>query len=132
MENGGGLDQHGIDEYSGNSDPERPISRDTLVSAVANEQRRAILASLTRASEHTLGYDALVDRVADLIHDDHTTRASDEHRLRARIVLHHAHLPKLADAGIIEYEAGSGHVRFVGGELEQDLARLVRPRSTNE
>jgi DNA-binding transcriptional ArsR family regulator len=121
-----------MDESSRQPDGEPPVSRDTLLSAVANEQRRAILASLTEASENTLEYDALVDRLADLFHDEDGGRPSDDERLRARIVLHHAHLPKLAEAGIIEYEAGAGPVRFVGGELERELLTLVRSRNGDE
>jgi hypothetical protein len=135
MEKGGergGPAKEWIDDFSSHPERETPISRDTLLSAVANEQRRAILASLTNASENTLEFDTLVDCVADLIHDEDGARPSDKNRLRARIALHHSHLPKLAEAGIIEYDAGTGPVRFVGGELERELLKLVRSEDDDE
>ncbi|MCU4718176.1 DUF7344 domain-containing protein [Halapricum hydrolyticum] len=125
-------DRQGIDDFSSSAEREQPISPDRILSAVGNEHRRAILNSLTRASDGTLEYDALVERVADMIRDEDTERVSDEHRQRVRIALHHTHLPKLKEAGIIDYEAETRHVQFVGGELEQDLLTLVRSHDSNE
>jgi len=82
---------------------------------------------LDNASEKTLEDDVLVDRVADWVRDEDANLESAEHRQRVRIALHHTHLPKLDEARIIDYEAETGHVRFVGGELEQDLLTLVEP-----
>lgn len=121
-----------IDDLSRAADREGPTSPDTILSAVANEDRRAILDSLTRTPEKPLEYDALVDRVADVIRDEDTERVSDEQRQRARIRLHHTHLPKLEEAGIIDYEADTGRVRFVGGQLEQDILRLIESHDVHE
>ncbi|WP_323173266.1 hypothetical protein [Natrialba sp. PRR66] len=119
-------------EVSGSSGRERLISPDTILSAVANEHRRATLNALDNASEKTLEYDVLVDRVADRVRDEDAKRESDEHRQRIRIVLHHTHLPRLDEARIIDYEAETGHVQFVGGELEQKIRRLVEPYDVHE
>ena len=116
-----------IDEDTGSSGREGSISLDTILSAVANEHRRATLTALDNASGKTLEYDVLVDRVADRVRNEDPRRESDEHQQRVRIALHHTHLPKLEEARIIDYEAETGHVRFVGGELEQDLLTLVEP-----
>jgi|GEM_PF-1106659 len=124
-----------IDAVSGSSGRERPISPDTVLSAVANEHRRAILNALDNASEKTLEFDVLVDRVADRVRDEDAKRESDEsdeHRQRVRIALHHTHLPKLDEARIIDYEAETGNVQFVGGELERDLLTLVEPYDVYE
>ncbi|MEA5389126.1 hypothetical protein VB773_20695 [Haloarculaceae archaeon H-GB2-1] len=67
-----------------------------------------------------------------MIRDEDTERVTDEHRQRVRIALHHTHLPKLEEAGIIDYEAETRHVQFDGGELEQDLLTLVESHDTNE
>jgi hypothetical protein len=124
-------DVQSIDVGSGSSGRERPISPDTILSAVGNEHRRAILNAVTNASEQTLAYDALVDRVADRVRDE-DERVSDEHRQRARIALRHTHLPKLEEAQMIDYEGTTGHVQFVGGELEQEILRLVEPYDAHE
>jgi hypothetical protein len=121
-----------IDEGSGSSVGERAISPDTVLSVVANEHRRAILNALDSASEKTLAYDTLVERVADRIQSKDATRESDEHRQHIRIALHHTHLPKLEEAQIINYEAETGHIQFVGGELEQQILTLVEPYDSHE
>jgi DNA-binding transcriptional ArsR family regulator len=123
----GTRDIQSIDAVPDSSGCERPVSSDAILSAVANEHRRAILNSLDNALEQTLEYDVLVDRVADRVRDDDAKREFDGHRQRVRIALHHTHLPKLEEAGIIDYETETGHVQFVGGELERDLLTLVGP-----
>ncbi|MWV40172.1 hypothetical protein GRS80_10530 [Natrialba sp. INN-245] len=87
---------------------------------------------MDNASERTLEYDVLVDRVADRVRDEDANLESAEHRQRVRIALHHTHLPKLDEARIIDHEAETGHVQFVGGELEQDLLTLVEPYEAHE
>ncbi|ELZ09375.1 hypothetical protein C479_11155 [Halovivax asiaticus JCM 14624] len=110
----------------------RPVSPDRLLAVVANEHRRAILNSLTSASDQTLEYDALVDRVADRVRDEDAERASDEHHQRVRIALTHAHLPKLEEVRIIDYEAETGFVQFTGGKLEQELLTLLESYGADE
>ena len=121
----GTRDIQSIGEDAGSSSRERSISPDMILSALANEHRRATLNALSNASEKTLEYDVLVDLVADRVRDEDTNLESDEHQQRIRIALHHTHFPKLEEAQIIDNEAETGHVRFVGGELEQDLLTLV-------
>jgi DNA-binding transcriptional ArsR family regulator len=125
-------DLQNIDDFSRPAERERPISPDRILSAVANEHRRAILRSLNNVSDRTLEYDTLVDHVAERVEDENMDGVSDEHRQRVRIALHHTHLPKLAEAGIIDYEAEAGHVQFVGGELEQDILALVGSHDADE
>jgi DNA-binding transcriptional ArsR family regulator len=125
-------DLENIDDFSTSTERERVISPDRILSAVANEHRRAILRSLNNVSDRTLEYDTLVDHVAERVEDENTDGVSDEHRQRVRIALHHTHLPKLAEAGIIDYEAEAGQIQFVGGELERDILTLVGPHAANE
>ncbi len=119
-------------DLSSPAEREKSIPPDRLLSAVANEYRRAILESLNSAVGETLDYDTLVDRVADRVRDEDGGQVSDEHRQRVRIALHHTHLPKLEDIRIIDYEAETGHVRFVGGEPVRELLTLVKSYDTYE
>lgn len=128
----GVLDLQNVDDLSRPAERERPISPDRILSAVANEHRRAILNSLNNASDGILEYDALVDRVADRVGDESTGGASDEHRQRVRIALHHTHLPILEEVRMIDYEAEAGHIQFIGGELEQDILTLVGSHDVDE
>ncbi|WP_449421051.1 DUF7344 domain-containing protein [Salinadaptatus halalkaliphilus] len=128
----GTRDIQSINNDSGSSGREKPISSDTILSAVADEHRRAILNALNTSFEETLEYDVLVDHVADRVRDEDAKRESDEHRQRVRIALRHTHLPKLEEARIIDYETETGQIQFVGGELERDLLTLVEPYDGNE
>ena len=121
-----------IDDGSGSSGRERPISPDTILSAVADEHRRAILNALNVPSEQTLEYETLVDRVADRVRNGDAKQGPDEHRQRVRIALCHTHLPKLKDARIIDYETETGQIQFVGGELERDILTIVEPYDGHE
>lgn len=116
-----------IDRVSGSSARKRSTPLDTILTALADEHRRAILNTLDTEPDNTLDYDALVDGVADQIRDEDAdgNEVTDEYRQRIRIVLHHTHLPKLEEAQIIDYKADTGHVTFVGGALEQEILTLV-------
>ena len=128
----GTRDTQSVDAISGSSGRDRPISPDTMLSAVATEHRRAILHALTNASGKSLEFDVLVDRVTERVRDELAEWAPDEHRQRVRIALHHAHLPKLEDARIIEYQAETGHIQYVGGELERELLTLVETNDAHD
>ena len=128
----GARDLQEIDDPSSLAEREPSIPPDEVLSAVANEQRRAIIDSLNSASEKTLDYDTLVDRVADTVRDEDVERASDEQRQRVRIALRHTHLPKLKEIRVIDYEAETDHVQFVGGEMVQEVLTLVKSYDTDE
>ena len=126
----GTRDLQEIDDFSSPAEREQSIPPDEVLSAVANEQRRAIIDSLNSASEKTLDYDTLVDRVADTVRDE--KRVSDEHRQRVRIALRHTHLPKLEEIRVIDHESETGHVQFVGDEMVQDVIELIKSYDTDE
>lgn len=77
-------------------------------------------------------FDALVERVADRLEEVDVEGGSDEYRRRIRIALHHTHLPKLEEARIVDHEAETGQVRFVGGTLERDLLGLIESHDVDE
>jgi hypothetical protein len=103
----------------------RSVSPDEILSAVANEYRRAVLATLDHTLNRTIGFDKLVERVTDRVRDDALERPAGEHHQRVRIALHHVHLPKLEAVRIVDYEVESGNVRYVGTGLELELQALV-------
>jgi len=128
----GTRDLQEIDDFSDPAEREQSIPPDEVLSAVANEQRRAIIDSLNSASENTLDYDTLVDRVADTVRDEERVGISDEQRQRVRIALRHTHLPKLEEIQVIDYDAETGHVQFVGDEMVQEVLMLVKSYDTDE
>lgn len=67
----------------------------------------------------------------ELVEHIHTSKAeqSDETRDRNQLTteLHHVHLPKLTDEGVIEYDPRSQQLRYHGEKrLEEWLERIER------
>lgn len=72
--------------------------------AMANERRRQVVAVLAGESTAT-DLSTLVDRVANRLPSDRTDPTSRPALRQLRVSLHHQHLPKLAAAGLVEYDA---------------------------
>lgn len=107
------------------SDPSRleSASLDSTLTAVGNEHRRAVLRSLARTDGRSLDRDALTDRVAEQVTGAGPT-SSDDHQ-RIAIKLHHVHLPKLAEWGMVAYDPEVGRVRETLDDPEKDLIALL-------
>lgn len=81
-----------------------PLGLDGVFDALRHPRRRYLLSALADESELSLTSLA-TDIVAwedDVPREDVRTEA----RERCRIALHHVHLPKLAEFGIVDYEPG--------------------------
>ena len=81
-------------------------SLETVLNLLADEERRAICLTMVDDEREVL----TVEEVADLVR----SHGIEADRDRLRIDLHHCHLPKLAAAGIIEYDARSNTARYWG------------------
>ena len=92
---------------------------DAVFSAFAHERRRVILRTLSRREPHAVDIDALVAAVCERA--DPPNETAEVHRRRVRVALRHVHLPKLADSGLVEYDAEAGRVRGRGGTAERRL-----------
>lgn len=98
---------------------------------LADGRRRRVVRALADAPERTLDLDRLVDRVARLADDEGEHDEHDEGELRERdriaLRLHHADLPKLSDAGVLDYDPDDGTVRILTGAtlVGWDAARDV-------
>lgn len=108
------------------------VSLDGLLSVLSTEARRVILTSLIRAPNQTLEYETLVDCVADRVRGDRAGPMIDDHRQRIRIALHHNHLPRLKDVGLVEYDTDTGQVALVGGNLHDDLKPLIESHDVTD
>lgn len=80
-----------------------PVTTDRLLTAVADEHRRAVLRSLEATEDSTMALSELVDHVGSSLD------AEDSRHLET--VLHHVHLPKLASCGLVEYDPATRTVR---------------------
>ncbi|WP_262179650.1 helix-turn-helix domain-containing protein [Haloarcula laminariae] len=91
-----------LDCFAGEPDIDYPPP-DDLFRALANRKRRRLLAALPAESTTTL------DELTDIIlgwYDAGDGPADADERAKVRIELVHAHLPLLADAGLVTREDG--------------------------
>ena len=106
------------DENGGN-DAEIP-STDLLFELLADRRRRHILHCLTDQPDGVAEFADLVDAVVD-----HGPETDAGDRKTVRTELYHVHLPKLAEAGVIDYDTRSGAVRYSQQPLlEECLANV--------
>lgn len=87
-----------------NKDHLGDISVDDIYRVLGNRERRALL-DLLRETERTTVPELADDLAAVSNSTEGRTRGDETARVRLR--LHHAHLPKLDEVGLIEYEAES-------------------------
>lgn len=99
-------------------------SLDETLAALADARRRAVLQFLDAQADG-------VASVAELVrHLDAQQRATGREQAaapeRVEAELHHTHLPKLADHGLVEYDLQSGRVTYQPDETTERLLRFVR------
>ncbi|UPW01358.1 hypothetical protein M0R88_04450 [Halorussus gelatinilyticus] len=104
------------------------ISPDAVLSAVADDHRRAVLQILNRTDGGVMEMSALTDAVAEHVRDGEPP--DDDQRRRVRTALHHTHLPKLEACEMVVYDAETEQVRNVADELGQELLALIAPYET--
>ncbi|MFD1647803.1 helix-turn-helix domain-containing protein [Haloarchaeobius litoreus] len=90
---------------------------DRLLDLLADRHRRQVLVTLAGASEPLT-----VDELSELLSDVDETQVE-----RARLELHHTHLPKLEAAGLVEYDPENQSVTLAGSadELTADIKRAA-------
>ena len=95
---------------SGTTDPvfEPTLCPDTVFDVLADRDRRATLHFL-RNSPDVVSFETLAAHIAE-------REVGPGGRDRGQLVvrLHHVTVPKLADAGLLEYDARSGSIRYRG------------------
>ncbi|MFC6718879.1 hypothetical protein ACFQGT_14650 [Natrialbaceae archaeon GCM10025810] len=89
--------------------PKSAPSLDVVFDLLANRRRRYALYYLYDRPDGVSSLDDLVDGVLtyEVIEGD-----VEDHRTTVRTSLQHVHLPKLEDAGIVEYDPRSETVRY--------------------
>lgn len=98
------------------------LSLDACLELLANRQRRVILQYfLDSSSDH-----APVDELIAEITDDEATRTGERpgHDSVAS-TLFHVHLPKFADAGVLEYDTRHLEVRYRGDPRIEELYDVI-------
>lgn len=117
-------DDYGSSRDSGLSQTTDPLGAErapmtprieTVFEVLADDERRDVCLYLMRLDTNAVCVEDLVEILAD----------RDTDRERLALDLHHRHLPKLADAGIIEYDSRSNTVRYWGQPTVEKWAEHV-------
>lgn len=96
-------------------------SIDRVLEVLGHPLRRAVIDYCCDADDPAAALDDLVDHVADARDLGDDTEARD----RVSLLLHHHHLPKLADASVIDFDPRQGQLRYYPDEdVEEWLARI--------
>lgn len=92
-----------------------------LLSVVSDPRRRSVLRYLSEYDDGEAG----VDELAARLRADRDRRGGPAGTNGERITLEHVHLPKLAEAGVVTYDADEGTVRYHHHESVEKLLRFV-------
>lgn len=98
-------------------------SVDAFVAAISSKHRRDIIRTLQDVEDNTMTLDEMVSQLAVTSFE---SRPHDE----IRIVLHHKHLPVLAECDLIEYDHRSGMISLRGDIAQPGILALVNTLDT--
>lgn len=98
-------------------DDSESLSQDRIFDLLSNPRRRFVLQYLSSRSE-AVPLRELADEVARW--ETGETTLSSQQRKRVYVSLYQTHIPRLHDAGVLEYDAESGEVRLVDRARELD------------
>ncbi|NUB93887.1 ArsR family transcriptional regulator [Haloterrigena sp. SYSU A121-1] len=89
------------------SDEEQRLSKDVIFELLKNRRRREVLAYLLEADD-TVTLGELAEQIAAWENDTEVSALSSDQRKRVYVALYQTHLPKMDDAGIVEYDQDRG------------------------
>ena len=99
------------------------ISIDEALRLLADRRRRQILIHLQASGDEAVSVDELAAAIAD-----RASASGDGHEdavHRTAIELHHRHLPRLADADLVDFDATDATVSYRPDAPVEDLLRVV-------
>jgi DNA-binding transcriptional ArsR family regulator len=99
-------------------DPVR-LPLDTVFDLLKNQRRRRVLRYLREEKEETLG--DLAEHIAALENQKEVAQLSSSERKRVYVGLYQCHLPRMDDAGVLEFDSNRGTI-----ELNDRAAHLYR------
>ncbi|WP_137283576.1 DUF7344 domain-containing protein [Halorussus salinisoli] len=99
------------------------LSLDATLELLAHYDRRAILGYLRDTSDDTATIDELVDHLVAKKTEQTGEQPGRDHVLST---LHHVHVPKLADAGVIDYDARNKEIRYWGSDRLEEWYDRIR------
>jgi DNA-binding transcriptional ArsR family regulator len=100
-------------------DAER-LSKDTIFSMLSNQRRRYVLYYLNQRSG-TVSLRDLAERIAAWENDVDVADLDYKQRKRVYTSLHQTHLPKLDEAGIVDYDQEEGTITLADRATDLDI-----------
>lgn len=96
---------------------------DCALRLLTSKERRKVIEYFDDNVTDTATVEELSVRLGRLVvePDGAGERATDA----ARAELHHVHLPKLEDYGVVEYDRRTGHVRYHPDERVEDIVQFL-------
>lgn len=118
---------------SGNDDTEwqRDVSDRSLVLELLTDEHRRHAVSCLASYEESIPVSELAADVAARKIDRPRTEIPPREIQQIAIGLHHNHVPKLADAGVVEYDRERGLVELAEGEAIVDGALSLATAETD-
>jgi len=120
---------------TGTTAPDRSVSRrstttgrlDTMFDVLSNPRRRYLLYHAADVDEAVVELEAAVEAVAEYERDGSETvdRSTWDD---VRIALHHDHLPRLASAGILDYDDRQGTIRLPADDGLEEWVAFARSK----
>lgn len=102
------------------------LSIDATLELLSHHDRRRILRYFADSAERVATAEELVEQLLQAT-AERTGEVPNRNHLASS--LHHIHLPKLTDAGVLEYDPRSKQLRYWGNErLERWLERVEREK----
>jgi len=98
--------------------PDDSLTTDQVFDLLGDGQRRRAIAAL-RARDGEADLDELAEATAAREEDVEREQVDEDQRERTAAMLHHAHLPRLEDANVAEYDPMAGEVELT--EVAEDL-----------
>lgn len=112
------------------------IRPDELIDVMRHRRRRQVVAYLQSADTAVFDRDGIARAIAGP--ERESTARADDTLSQITLVLHHQHLPKMEQAGLIDYDPDDGTVRRrwepdrEGGVVAEVLGATVDPGCTAE
>lgn len=94
------------------------LTRDEIFTMLSNRRRRWVLHFLKQSDDRQVDLRTLVDTISAWEYDTSPEELPWKKRKRIYTALRQSHLPKLADAGVIEYDRNRGEVELTDGARE--------------
>lgn len=100
-----------------------PLSLDAMLDILANRPRRDLLTFLQEQPEESAAFEEVTNYILTQMSRELGKQPNHDD---VQVELQHHHLPKLADAGVIEYDIRSQTIRYRENEPLEELHDRIK------